>query len=133
MQRTARSLAATLAATLCLGASLARPAPAHAELRGGAFEIAGVGGVGTWGPKVGLKPCAWFGGMAGHRFPAQAERLHLGFRAGWEGCIAQQQRTQARIDMIYVDVGFTYGVRALDWLLFYALTGAGFVLADSTP
>lgn len=109
------------------------PAAARAEVRGGSFEVGGlVGGV-VWDRDLGLEPCPWFGGFAGHRFEPLAERLHMGFRAHWEGCIGEQKVTEARIDMILVDVAFTYGVRATDWLLLYGLSGAGFLIADSTP
>lgn len=108
-------------------------APASAEVRGGSFQIGGVAGVASWGERLGLKPCVWFGGYAGHRFEPLAERLHLGFRAGWEGCVTSQRVTDARIDMILIDVGFTYGVRVTDWLMPYGISGGGFMIADATP
>jgi len=59
--------------------------------------------------------------------------LHLGFRAHWEGCITEQKVTDERVDMILVDIGFSYGVRVLPWLLPYGISGGGFLVADSTP
>ena len=111
----------------------APPAVPKPWIRGGSFEIAGIGGVVPWQDKVGLEPCVWFGAMAGHRFNPIAERLHLGFRAGWEGCIADQTFTGARIDFILIDFAFVYGVRATDFLFPYGLMGAGFGIIDATP
>ncbi|MCP4870854.1 MAG: outer membrane beta-barrel protein [Proteobacteria bacterium] len=108
-------------------------APASAEIRGGSFEAGGVGGAAVWSSDLGLKPCGWYGGFAGHRFQPLAERLHLGFRAAWEGCVTQQRVTDERVDMILVDVGFSYGVRVLPWMLPYGFSGGGFLIADSTP
>lgn len=117
-------------------ATVASAAP-HAlppGIRDGSFEIMGTVGGARWDDRLGLDPCTWFGGAAGHRFPAFAERLHLGFRAGWEGCITEVASDRApRIDMILVDVAFQYGVRLWPWLLPYASLGGGFLLADGSP
>lgn len=103
-------------------------------IRDGSFSIAGTVGAASWDRKLGLQPCLWFGGHAGHRFPALAERLHLGFRAGWEGCVtAVDTLWEPRIDMILVDVGFTYGIRLTSFLQPYVLLGGGFLLADGSP
>ncbi len=118
---------------LLLLAVALQPAPASAEVRGGSFQLGAVAGVASFGDRLGLKPCPWFGGYAGHRFQPLAERLYLGFRAGWEGCVTAQRVTDARIDMILVDVAFTYGIRVTDWLMPYGLSGGGFLVADSTP
>jgi hypothetical protein len=109
------------------------PTLASAEVRGGAFEVGGLGGVAVWDSDLTLDPCAFFGGYAGHRFDPLAERLYMGFRAGWEGCVTQQKITQDRVDMIFIDVAFTYGVTITDWLIAYGLSGGGFLIADSTP
>lgn len=118
---------------LVLLLALLLPASAAAELRGGAFELGGLGGVAVWDSDLVLQPCAFFGGYAGHRFDPLAERLHMGFRAGWEGCVTEQKFTGDRIDMIFVDIAFTYGVKLTDWLIAYGLSGGGFLVADSTP
>ena len=120
----------TLAALLL---ALLVPSTAAAEIRGGAFELGGLGGVAVWDSDLVLEPCAFFGGYAGHRFEPLAERLHMGFRAGWEGCVTQQKFTNDRIDMIFVDIAFAYGVKLTDWLIAYGLSGGGFLVADSTP
>jgi hypothetical protein len=120
------SLLALLIGLLC-------PTPASAEVRGGAFEVGGLGGVAVWDADLVLEPCAFFGGYAGHRFDPLAERLYMGFRAGWEGCVTHQKFSGDRIDMIFVDVAFTYGAKLTDWLIAYGLSGAGFLVADSTP
>ncbi|MCO4771300.1 MAG: hypothetical protein KDA24_14800 [Deltaproteobacteria bacterium] len=110
------------------------PAEAVAEVRGKAFEVSGLVGIADWQPKVGLKPCAWYGGMAGHRFEAVAERLHLGFRATWEGCItALDVESAPRIDMILIGGHFNYGIKPVDWMMVYGQMGAGMMLADQTP
>ncbi len=109
------------------------PPEARAEVGDGAFEVGGVGGVAVWGQRVGLKACGWYGGSVGHRFPRMAEVLHMGFRAGWEGCVSEQEVTGDRIDMIYVNMGFSWGIRAKPWLLPYVITGAGMMLGDATP
>ncbi len=126
-------MAAVLRALLLVVALTLLPSAAGAEIRGGAFEVGGIGGGVPWSNKLGLKPCGWFGGFAGHRFEPLAERLYLGFRANWEGCITDQQVTEDRIDMILIDVHFTYGVKATEWLLPYGTSGAGFLIADATP
>lgn len=122
-----------LALALLLCASTVAPSPARAEIGDGAFELGGLGGVAIWSQRVGLKPCVWYGGSVGHRFPRMAEKLHMGFRAGWEGCVSEQKVTGDRIDMIYVNMGFSWGIRARPWLLPYAITGAGMMLGDATP
>ncbi len=109
------------------------PSVASAEVRGGAFEVGGLVGAAVWDQDLTLEPCAFFGGYAGHRFEPLAERLHMGFRAGWEGCVTHQKVTNDRIDMIFIDVAFTYGVKLTDWLIAYGLSGAGFLIADATP
>jgi hypothetical protein len=129
--RRARPIVAVL--LLLLVVPVAAPSPARAEIGDGAFQIGGLGGVVIWGQRVGLKPCGWYGGSVTHRFPRMAEKLHMGFRAGWEGCIGRQEVTDNRIDMIYVNMGFSWGIRARPWLLPYAITGAGMMLGDSTP
>jgi hypothetical protein len=106
---------------------------ARAEIRGRSFQIGGIVGVVPWSDKVGLEPCGWFGATVGHRFAPLAERLHLGFHAGWEGCVAEQTFTGDRIDFILVDFGFTYGVRATEFLFPYGIAGAGFAVIDATP
>jgi len=108
------------------------PAPPPG-IRGGAFEVGGTGGVAVWDAGLGLEPCAWFGGFAGHRFQPLADRFHFGFRAGWEGCVTDQKVTSDRVDMILIDIGFTYGIKPVDWLIVYGLTGGGFLIADTTP
>ncbi len=113
--------------------ALALSTPASAEIRGGSFEAGGIGGAAVWSSDLGLKPCGWFGGFAGHRFQPLAEKLYLGFRAHWEGCVTEQKVTDERVDMILVDVGFSYGVQVLPWLLPYGTSGGGFLVADSTP
>ena len=119
-----------LGLSLLLGAA----APARAEIRGSAFEVAGLVGAVDWQDKVGLRPCAWFGGMAGHRFKAVGERFHLGFRATWEGCVtALDVESRPRVDMIFVGVHFLYGVRTFDWMFVYGSVGAGMMLGDRTP
>jgi hypothetical protein len=118
---------------LALLLSAATGSDAHAEIRGRSFQIGGVVGVVPWQNKVGLEPCGWFGATIGHRFAPLAERLHLGFRAGWEGCVAEQTFTGSRIDFILVDFGFTYGVKVADFLQPYGLAGAGFAVIDATP
>ena len=112
--------------------SLAPPA-ARAEIGDGAFQVGGVGGVAVWSQRVGLKTCGWYGGDVTHRFPRMAKVLHLGFRAGWEGCVSEQHVTGDRIDMIFVNMGFSWGIRARPWLLPYVITGAGMMLGDATP
>ncbi len=109
------------------------PTAAQAEFRGGSFEVGGLVGGAVWDRDLGLEPCAWFGGFAGHRFDPLAERLYMGFRAHWEGCVTEQKVTTDRIDMILVDIAFTYGVKVTDWLIVYGLSGGGFLIADSTP
>ncbi len=115
-----------------VGGTLVGP-DARGEVRGRSFEIAGIAGVVPWHSKVALEPCGWFGAMIGHRFDPLAERLHLGVRAGWEGCVGEQTFTGNRIDFILIDFGFTYGVRVTDFLLPYGLIGAGFALIDAVP
>lgn len=128
----ARPLA--LLSALLLGVVAAFPAPAQAEIRGGAFEVGGLVGVGLWQPKVGVRPCAWYGGMAGHRFKPVAERFHMGFRATWEGCVgALDTPARPRVDMILVGAHFNYGVRTFDWMYVYGTVGAGMLLSDRTP
>ena len=108
--------------------------PAQAEIRGGSFEVAGFAGVGLWQPKVGVKPCAWWGGMAGHRFQPVADRIFMGFRATWEGCVGALDTAAApRVDMILVGAHFNYGVRTFDWMLVYGTVGGGMLLSDRTP
>lgn len=126
-----RAVSRLLLPLLLIG--LAVPSLATAQVRGGAFEVGGLGGYAVWDDDLVLEPCAFFGGYAGHKFDPLAERLHLGFRAGWEGCVTEQKFTQDRIDMIFIDVAFTYGVKPVDWMIAYALSGAGFLIADSTP
>jgi len=110
------------------------PAVAAAEVRGKAFEVSGLVGIATWQRKVGLRPCAWFGGMAGHRFEAVADRIHMGFRATWEGCVtALDTAARPRVDMILVGGHFNYGVKPTDWMLVYGQVGAGMMLGDRTP
>jgi hypothetical protein len=121
--------AAAFAAVLTLMAAVS----AEAEIRGGSFELGALGGAVSWSPRLGLQDCAWFGGFAGHRFDPLADRLYLGFRAQWEGCVSRQKVTDQRVDMILVDIGFSYGVRVLPWLLPYGMSGGGFLVADSTP
>ncbi len=107
---------------------------AQAEVRGKAFEVSGLVGVASWQRKTGLRPCAWYGGMAGHRFEAVAERLHLGFRATWEGCItALDTESRPRVDMILVGGHFNYGIKPTDWMMVYGQVGAGMMLGDRTP
>ncbi len=123
-------LFATLAVTLLLGLA----SPARAEVRGGAFEVGGLAGVTLWQPKVGVKPCAWFGAMAGHRFQPVAQRIHMGFRATWEGCVGALDTAAApRVDMILVAVHFNYGIKPVDWMYVYGTVGAGMLLSDRTP
>lgn len=123
-----------LLATLVTVATLGVATPAHAEVRGGSFEVAGFAGVGLWQPKVGVRPCAWFGGAAGHRFQPVAERIHMGFRATWEGCVgALDEPARRRVDMILVAANFSYGVKPVDWMLVYGTVGAGMLLSDRTP
>ncbi len=110
------------------------PAEAFGEVRGKSFEVSGLVGVASWQRKVGLKPCAWYGGMAGHRFEAVADRIHMGFRATWEGCITALDTASApRVDMILVGGHFNYGIKPVDWMLVYAQVGAGMMLGDRTP
>jgi hypothetical protein len=131
--RAARGLALALALVLAVGGPLLAPRSASAEIGDGAFQIGGVGGVAVWSRRVGLKPCAWYGGEVLHRFPRLAAVIHLGFRAGWEGCISRQEVTDDRIDMILIDMGFSWGIRARPWLLPYVITGGGMMLGDATP
>ncbi len=110
------------------------PSSAQAEVRGKSFEVAGIVGGAGWQRKTGLRPCVWFGGMAGHRFEAVADRIHVGFRATWEGCItALDTETRPRVDMILVGGHFNYGIKPVDWMLVYAQVGAGMMLGDRTP
>ena len=110
------------------------PGTARAEVRGKSFEVAGLVAIADWQDKVGLKPCAWYGGMAGHRFEAVAERIHMGFRATREGCITALDTASApRVDMILVGGHFNYGIKPLDWMLIYGQVGAGMMLGDRTP
>lgn len=110
------------------------PADAVAEVRGNSFEISGLVGVVNWQRKTGLRPCVWFGGMAGHRFEAVADRFHVGFRATWEGCItALDTASRPRVDMILVGGHFNYGIKPVDWMLVYGQVGAGMMLGDRTP
>jgi hypothetical protein len=118
---------------MLLLAALTLPGLARAEVRGGSFEVAGTVGVGAFDPAVGADPCAWYGAYVGHRFRPLAERFHLGFQAGWEGCVTKQKVTGDRVDFILVDFGFTWGVKATKWLIPYGMTGGGFLVADTTP
>jgi len=131
MPAVSRGPLALLLIVLSLGTASAPEA--RGEVRGRSFEIAGVGGVVPWQSKVALEPCGWFGAFIGHRFDPLAERLHLGVRAGWEGCVGEQTFTGNRIDFILIDFGFTYGVKVTEFLLPYGLIGAGFALIDAVP
>jgi hypothetical protein len=121
---------ALLLSIACIG--LAPASEAQAEVRGRAFEIGGLGGVIPFQAKVALEPCPWFGAFIGHRFEG-IDRLHLGVRAGWEGCVGEQTFTGDRIDFILIDFGFIYGVRVTDFLFGYGIIGAGFALIDAVP
>ncbi len=130
------SIALVIAALLVpfLGAGSVGPSEARAQVRGKSFEASGLVGIADWQPKVGLKPCAWFGGMAGHRFEVVADRIHMGFRATWEGCITALDVPSApRIDMVLIAGHFNYGVKPVDWALVYAQMGVGIMLADQAP
>ena len=108
--------------------------PKKAGIRDGSFEVGGAVGWIGWDTALGLEPCLLYGGEVGHRFPALAERLHLAFRGGYEGCISHLRTPlRRRIDMALIDIGFEYGVRLTSWLQHYGLIGGGFLLADETP
>lgn len=123
-----------LIAALSLFAALLVAGPAAAEVRGPAFEVGGIVGAGLWQPKVGVRPCAWYGGMMGHRFKPVADRVHMGIRATWEGCVgALDTEARPRVDMILVAAHFNYGVRTFGWMYVYGTVGAGMLLSDRTP
>ena len=127
-----RSPTVAIAALLFVLAAAYAP-DAQAEIRGRSFRIGGVIGVAPFSPKFGLEPCPWFGAQVGHRFQAIAEKLHLGFRMGAEGCVGEQTLTGDRVDVILVDFAFTYGVKVTDFLQPYGISGAGFGVIDAVP
>lgn len=121
-------------ALLFVLAWLGQAPAARAEVRGGSFEVGGLAGLGLWQPKVGVRPCAWFGGLAGHRFQPVADGVFMGFRATWEGCVgALDTPARQRVDMILVGAHFNYGVSVVDWMYVYGTVGAGMLLSDRTP
>jgi len=102
-------------------------------LRGSAFVLGGVMGGGFFQGKSDLDSCNWWGVRAGHRFApfSGVERVQFGFRAGWEGCVTEQTGI-GRVDLVYVNVTFTVGIRvARSWLVYWG-TGAGMLLGDTT-
>lgn len=108
-------------------------AAADDPLRGGAFEFGAVFGLAAFEGKSELESCFWTGLRAGHRFEPFAgnERLQLGFRAGWETCFTEHA-TEGRVDLIYINAAFNFGLRAgRSWLLYWD-TGLGEMLGDST-